>query len=446
MDYVPDTSRETEEMLQELGLSGPDDLFRTIPAALNHPEIPFPPPMTEMEITAWMEEAANANQGSGMALFAGGGAYDHFIPQAVKALVSRGDFATAYTPYQAEASQGTLQVIFEFQTLLCRLTGMEAANASMYDGATALAEAALMACRITHMEKILVSRTVHPYYRRVLQTYLHAPGLELVEIKSDGGVTSLEILRSALDDETAAFFVAQPNYFGCLEPVEEMGEILRAFPALFGAMVYPHALGLLKPPGAWGADVVVGDLQSLGMDLSFGGPYAGFIATREEYIRQLPGRLAGCTQDRDGKVGYVLTLQAREQQIRRAKATSNICTNQALCALAVTVYLALMGPKGMRRAAELSLRRAHELQERLCQLPGVRRVYDRPFFNEFLLELPMPPSRWLAAAREHGLLAGIEVPGGAGKGRDALLICATEKNTREEIDRYVSLLGKMVKG
>ncbi len=445
MDFIPHTSKEIRDMLNVVGAADESALFKMIPESLKNPPIDFPPPLSEMEMTELMESASKENLADSTAVFLGGGAYRHFIPQAVPALIARGDFHTAYTPYQAEASQGTLQAIYEFQTLMCRLTGMEVANASMYDGATALAEAALMACRVKRKEKIIVSGTINPHYRRVMKTYLEAPGIELIEIPQCSGVTDVNALREQVNKDVAAVFMQYPNYFGILESGQTIADIVQQAGCLLAVSVYPLSLGLLQPPGSWGADIVVGDLQSLGLSLQYGGPYAGFIAIKQKYVRQMPGRLAGRTKDADGNTGYVLTLQTREQHIRRAKATSNICTNQALCALAASIYLSLMGPKGLRKAAELSLRRAHELQRRLCELNGVRTVFDQPFFNEFVIDLPIPAATWLDHAKEHNILAGIRIPAGTVSENDSLLVCATERTSNADMDRYVDLLKESLK-
>ncbi|NPU97604.1 MAG: aminomethyl-transferring glycine dehydrogenase subunit GcvPA [Candidatus Omnitrophica bacterium] len=444
MNYVPHTPDEFQAMLETLQLKQGEELFRGIPDSLKKPAFTFPAPLTEMELVEHMQAAAAENTAAGMVSFQGGGAYRHFIPQAVPALISRGDFATAYTPYQAEVSQGTLQAIYEFQTYMARLTGMEAANASMYDGASALAEAALMACRITGKHKIAVSQAVNPRYRQVLAAYLNAPGIDLNVIPAAGGSTDPEILRTGLDDSFAAVFIQQPNYFGILEPVDGIRAATAEAGCLLGVSVYVHSLGLLKPPGIYGADMVTGDLQPFGIPLQFGGPYAGFIACKQQYIRQLPGRLVGRTKDVDGRVGYVLTLQTREQHIRRSKATSNICTNQALCALAATIYLALLGPQGLRRAAERSVRNAHILQERVCALEGVKLVYERPFFNEFLLELPVPVDYVIEKCQAGNLLPGIRAGLEDGSGREGLLVCATETTRPRDIDGFVNTLGKIL--
>lgn len=422
-------------MLNTLGLKSVDDLFSMIPAKLKNPPIEFPPALTEMEIQSLMESVAAQNRGAQCLSFLGGGAYQHFIPQAVFALISRGDFSTAYTPYQPEVSQGTLQAIFEFQTMISRLTGMSAANAGVYDGATALAESALMACRATRKEKVLVARTVNPHYRRVMRTYLSAPGVEIVEIPARDGAVDLEALKAALDDDTAAFFIQQPNYFGVLEPVDSLAPLFEGKKALLGAAAYPHSLGVLKTPGAWGAQIVCGDLQSVGIPLSFGGPYSGFMACREDLVRHLPGRIVGQAKDADGRDGYVLTLQTREQHIRRAKATSNICTNQALCALSATIFLAMMGPRGLRGAAAQSVRQAHKLYDALCSIEGVKPMFGQPFYNEFALELPAPAAAVIAEAKKDGVLPGIHLKAGEACDGEGLLVCATELTSDADVAR-----------
>ncbi len=444
MDFVPHTSVERRQMLESIGLKSEDELFRMIPQALKNPEINIPSSLTEYEITELLQETAEKNSGSRMTAFLGGGSYDHYVPQTVSALISRGDFATAYTPYQAEASQGTLQSIYEFQTLITRLTNMEVANASMYDGASALAEAALMACRATRKEKVAIASSINAHYKRVLKTYLHAPGIDLVEIPMNDGATDVDALKNTLDDSFAAFFVQNPNYFGILEPVDKISETVNSAGCLLGASVYPQSLSLLKPPGSWDADIVIGDLQSIGLPLSYGGPYAGFVACKNKYVRQLPGRLVGRTKDADGQTGYVLTLQTREQHIRRSKATSNICTNQALCALASTIYMALMGPKGLRSVAELSVRKAHQLQQRLCEIKDIRLMFNQPFFNEFAIELPIPVSQFKKIAKEQNLLPGIEIGPEQGTPKEGLLVCTTEKTTTKAIEHYAEILSKAV--
>lgn len=445
MDYIPHTPEEKSAMLGALGIRSEDDLFSMIPTQLRNPNIQMPPPCSEMEIVERMEEAAAENAGAACIAFLGGGAYRHFIPKAIGALISRSDFATAYTPYQPEVSQGTLQAIYEFQSLIANLTGLEVANAGMYDGATALAEAALMACRITRKEKVLVPTSVNPDYLRVLRTYASGADIEVGIIPTREGQVDLEALRAALDDSVSAVFIQHPNFYGILEPVDDIRAIVQAFPAILGAVSYPISLGLLKSPGAWGAEIAVGDLQPLGIPLSFGGPYSGYIAARQKHVRQLPGRLVGRTQDIQGKNGFVLTLQTREQHIRRAKATSNICTNQALCALAAAIYLSLMGPAGLRRVAKLSVRNAHRLYERLRKIEGVRLAYDRPYFNEFMLETPLPAADFVQTAKSHGLLPGIVVPVDDRHPKGGLLVCATEMTRESDIERYARVLQNALK-
>lgn len=442
MDYIPHTPQEAGEILSVLGLDQLDQLFEMIPASLKNPKIEFPPSTSEMDITTLMHQTAAENRAGQMNSFLGGGCYHHYVPHAVGTLASRGDFATAYTPYQPEASQGTLQAIFEFQTLLCRLTGMEAANASMYEGATSLAEAALMACRVTRKEKVIVSDAVYASYMRVLKTYMDRPGFSLEIIPSKNGLSNIEAFTNAVDDDTAACFIQHPNVFGCLEQVDELNALLKDKKALFGAVVYPHSLGVLKPPGQWGADIVVGDLQSIGLPPAYGGPSAGFVACKSEFVRQLPGRLCGKTTDADGKTGYVLTLQTREQQIRRSKATSNICTNQALCALQVTIYLALIGEKGLKTASSLSVERSHVLQQKLCEISGVELAYQQPFFNEFVITLPKPVRDVIHQLKEKNVQAGIPIA--LTDDKEGLLVCATEMTSEAAISTYVEALKQLL--
>lgn len=442
--YLPHTEADRREMLSALGLDGVDALFADIPAEvrLNRP-LDLPPGLSEPEAVAWIGGLAARNAGPGrFTCFLGGGAYDHHVPAAVGHIVSRGEFLTSYTPYQAEISQGTLQAIYEYQSMICALTGMDAANASIYDGASALAEAALMACRVTGRRRLLVSTAVHPAHRRVLKTYASGPGLPLEEVPARGGATDPAALEAALalGEPPAAVIVQEPNYLGLLEPVEELAAAARAAGALFVAGVDPLSLGLLEPPAAYGADIAVGEGQPLGLGLNFGGPYLGFLAAREAFLRQIPGRIAGRTVDARGRRGFVLTLQAREQHIRREKATSNICSNQALMALAATVYLSLMGPDGLRRAAELCLEKAHYAADRLTAIPGVSLAFDRPFFKEFPLRLPRSAAAVQAGLRERGLLAGPDLSPLGPELADCLLVAVTEKRTRAEIDALAAAL------
>jgi len=358
----------------------------------------------------------------------------------IDALISRGEFLTAYTPYQAEIAQGTLQAIFEFQTLLCQLTGQEVANASMYDGASALAEAILMAMRLTRRSRVILSQAIHPDYRKVIETYCTGLEVDWVELPyADTGAIDPDVLADALDQQTAAVVLQSPNFFGCLEDCPGLAQLAHSQGALLLlAANEPVSLGLLRPPVE--ADIVTMELQPLGLPLSYGGPYAGVLATKKKHIRQMPGRLAGQTVDADGKPGFVLTLSAREQHIRRERATSNICTNQALCALAVTIFLTLHGKQGLRSLAEHNLSKAHYLAEQLETIPGVRRRFQAPFFNEFTLELPGPARPVFVRLQSQKILAGLEPARWYPELGNSLLLCATETLKREELDRFVHAL------
>lgn len=442
--YLPHTEADRREMLAALGLDGVEGLFAGIPAEvrLNRP-LDLPPGLSEPEAVARITALAARNAGPGrFACFLGGGAYDHHVPAAVGHLVSRGEFLTSYTPYQAEISQGTLQAIYEFQSMICALTGLDVANASVYDGASALAEAALMACRVTGRRRLLVSAAVHPAHRRVLKTYASGPALPVEEVPARGGATDPAALGAALarGEPAAAVIVQEPNHLGLLEPVEDLAATARAAGALFVTSVDPISLGILEPPGSYGADIAVGEGQPLGLGLGFGGPYLGFLAAREAFLRQLPGRIAGRTVDARGRRGFVLTLQAREQHIRREKATSNICSNQALMALAATVYLSLMGPEGLRCVADLCLEKAHYAAGRLTAVPGVSLAFDRPFFKEFALRLPRPAAAVLAGLAERGFLAGPDLAPLGPETAGCILVAVTEKRTRAEIDALAAAL------
>jgi glycine dehydrogenase subunit 1 len=361
------------------------------------------------------------------------------VPAAVGSIVSRSEFATAYTPYQPEVSQGSLQVIYEFQTAICLLTGMEVANASMYDGPTACAEAALMASRLTNRTKIVVAATLHPEYRMVTKTYLKSCGLEYHKAEASNGVVNAKDL--GVDSSTAAFIVQHPNYFGCLEDLELLAKEVHAQGSLLVVVTEPISLGLLKPPGDFGADIVVGDAQPCGNFLSFGGPSAGYMACRKDFVRQLPGRLSGMTVDNRGNRAFTLTLQTREQHIRRAKATSNICTNQALNALAMLVYLTMMGPQGMKQLANISLNRAHYLAEKLVKIPGVKLAFpQQPYFNEFTIALEQPAKVVLEKLKHRGILGGIGLELFYPDLKNCFIAAVTEMNTPEELDTFVDEL------
>ena len=442
--YSPHTAGDRREMLRDMGAASLDDLLAQIPAELRNGVTDWPAALSEPELMAHAGELAAQNRR--VACFAGGGAQDHFIPAAVRALVQRGEFLSAYTPYQAEASQGTLQAIYEFQSSVCALYGMDAANASLYDGATALAEAAAAAARITGRKKILLPETLHPEWRETLKTYFAARGEPVLEtIPCPAGRLEPAELGRRLDETVAAVVVATPNYFGLLEDGAGIATAAHAQGALAIAVADPVSLGVLEAPGAWGADIAVGEGQGLGNALNYGGPYLGLFACKKAHLRHIPGRICGLTTDADGKRGFVLTLQAREQHIRRERASSNICSNEALCALGATIYLALLGPEGLKEVAELCVDKAHRLAEKTAAVPGFRLRFDGPFFNEFVLECPVPAERVRNALLKDGLLAGVPVGRYFKAMKNSLLVCATEQRTDEEIERFAAALGRLSK-
>ena len=446
MPYIPHTDQERAEMLAAIGVDSFDELLEAIPKAHRYPPLDLGPALSEPEVLRLMLHLSERNRDvDHTASFLGAGAYNHFIPPAVSRITSRGEFYTAYTPYQAEVSQGTLQSIYEFQTMVAGLMGMDVANASMYDGATAAAEGCLLAVHYTRRRKILVSASFHPEWLRVLRTFTSGMRLQIEVI---GDVTEpwrleAEEVRAALDDQAACVLVQYPNFYGSIEDVQAFADAAHEAGALLVASTYPIALGLLKPPGALGADIAVGEGQPLGNELNFGGPYLGLFATRERFVRYMPGRLVGATKDLDGNRGYVLTLQTREQHIRREKATSNICTNEALNALAATVYLALMGKQGLPHVAQLCLNNAHYLADRIGALPGWEILTPQPYFNEFLVRCPVPAAEIVSQLLERDLLAGVDLGQFLPEHPDKLLVCATEMNTREEIDCYVEVVSRL---
>ncbi len=427
-------------MLDAAGVREFKDLIREIPEGLLLKEpLSLPPALSEMDLMAELKEIAALNaDASEYACFMGGGAYDHFIPSAVRSITSRSEFATSYTPYQAEASQGTLQAAFEYQSMVCELTGMGAANASMYDGASAMAEAALMAQRLTKRREVAVSRAAHPNYRQALKTYMRGVKSPVVEIPCDAvsGTTDMQALVQDIGADTAAVIIQYPNFFGCIEDLKTAAQTAHEKGALLVAAIDPVALGILKSPGELGADIVVGEGQGLGKSMSFGGPYLGIFACREDFIRQMPGRIVGETKDRRGNRGYVLTLQTREQHIKRERATSNICTNEALVALTAAVYLSLMGGRGLREAASLCLQKSHYALDELKK-KGIKPAFNAPFFKEFAVsvkDIKTLNKRLLKSNIIGGLDLGDYYPELSGR----MLIAVTEKRTRAEIDRLVS--------
>jgi glycine dehydrogenase subunit 1 len=433
MPYLPNTEADIEAMLRRIGVKSFEELVADIPQEIrDQAEIQLPAGLSELETVEKIGNLAQLNRpASKMISFLGGGAYDHYVPAAVEHILLRSEFYTAYTPYQAEVSQGTLQAIYEFQSLIAALTGMDVANASMYDGATALAEGGLMACHHTKRKKLVVSSLVNPQYRQVLKTYSQGLGIELAEFSRKDGVTDLDSLKSKLDGNTASVLVQHPNFLGFLEPVEEMAELTHKAGALLVVSADPISLAILKPPGQYGADIATGEGQPLGMAVSFGGPHLGLFAARQELLRLMPGRIVGLTTDAKGRQGLVLTMQAREQHIRREKATSNICSNQALCALAATVYLSLLGRSGLKKVAELCLQKAHYLSQKLTP------AFPSPFFREFAVKVDGLDAK-LAVLEKEGILGGIKLERHYPEMKGHLLVAVTEKRTQEEMDRLVA--------
>lgn len=446
--FIPHTPSETREMLDTIGVSSLKDLFKDVPVKFRFPSLNLPPAMTEMEIMVELQSLSNANNSTDeMVSFLGAGAYRHYIPAAVDMLLRRGEFYTAYTPYQPEISQGTLQSIFEYQSLIASLTGMDACNASHYDGATACAEAVIMAYQQFRgsRPKIILSPTLHPMYRQTVRTYTQ--GYEDLHIVGDeiSGIPTGEPGRlvTQIDDQTALVLVQYPDFLGNVYDYSALIQKAHELGALVAIAVNPMALGLFKSPGEMGADIAVGEGQPLGIPLSYGGPYLGIFATRKEFIRKISGRLVGETVDTNGKRAYVLTLTAREQHIRREKASSNICTNQGLLALASTIYMSLVGKSGFKKVAELNYQKAHYAADQISRLPGYSICSTQPFFNEFAVCCPGPAAELIDHAMEHGILAGVDLGETYPEMKNYLLVAVTEMNTREEIDALIDLLGEV---
>ncbi|HAU36146.1 MAG TPA: aminomethyl-transferring glycine dehydrogenase subunit GcvPA [Phycisphaerales bacterium] len=435
MPFIANTDEQRRQMLAEIGLTA-DDLFAPIPSELRCDELNLPSGMSEQKTREHMAKLSGRNA-SHLVSFLGGGFYDHFIPAAVEAIASRSEFYTAYTPYQPEISQGTLQAIYEYQSAVCRLTDMEVANASLYDGGTAIYEAIMMALRVTGRQRVIVDESVNPIYRKMIRSYTRNLGIELLEtpVRLAVGKPDRERIAAELDERTAALVVQNPNFFGVIDDVSDLAAAAHARGALLLVSCYPVSLGLLKTPGAMGADIVTGEGQSLGMGVSFGGPYLGFMAARMEHVRKMPGRLVGRTADHQGRQGFVLTLQAREQHIRREKATSNICTNEGLCALTALAHLCLLGKEGLRELAQCCADKAYYAQQRLLFVPGVTLRYPKQwYFNEFILELPERAEAVIRRLLERGFAAGFPLSRYY-EGMDrSLLVAVTEKRTKEEID------------
>ncbi|HEX3949114.1 MAG TPA: aminomethyl-transferring glycine dehydrogenase subunit GcvPA [Steroidobacteraceae bacterium] len=455
MAYIPHTPDDIAGMLEVIGARSIDELFDEIPAELRAGTLNLPAPLSEMEIARLMTERAAID---GRPLnFIGAGAYEHHIPAPVWAIATRGEFYSAYTPYQAEASQGTLQLIYEYQSMMCALTGMEVSNASLYDGASALAEACLMAVRSNRSSasrRILMPRAVNPTYAQVAQAIAGNQDIAFIAVDFDraAGRTLLEALKPYAGQDFTALVVQQPNFFGSLEEVDALTDWAHANKIMLIAVVNPTSLALLKPPGQWGAmiggvqgaDIVCGEGQALGVPLSSGGPYFGFMATRMHYVRQMPGRIVGRTVDAEGRPGFSLTLQAREQHIRRSRATSNICTNQGLMVTAATIYMALLGPQGLTAVAQASMQRTADLIAALAKVPGVKRAFTTPNFHEAVVALDRAPAGVLAALARRGILGGLDLGERYPELGHALLVCATETKVGADIDAYASALADVM--
>ncbi|HLC17678.1 MAG TPA: aminomethyl-transferring glycine dehydrogenase subunit GcvPA [Thermodesulfobacteriota bacterium] len=445
MPYVPHTDRDIEEALKVVGAESIEELLSTVPAALRLKKgLDLPRGLSEQGLKKALKAMSSRNSTvEDLSSFLGAGSYNHYIPSTVESVISRSEFYTAYTPYQPEVSQGTLQAIFEYQTLVCQLTGMDVSNASLYDGASAVAEAVLMARRITRRDGVLLSSALHPEYRETVGTYLKGARDSVSEVMycTEAGVTLPGAVEAACTDDTACLVVQHPNFFGCIEDVEELSGVLKKKGViLIVAVTEPVSLALLNPPGRLGADIVVGENQSFGNPLNLGGPYLGFMATREEYLRQMPGRIVGQTVDREGRRAYCLTFATREQHIRRERATSNICTNQGLCALAAAVHLVSLGLRGIKKLARTNLSRAYYLRKKLLSIEGVAQGFASPVFNEFTIRIDGDPERVLSRLLEKKIIGGLALKRFYPELKNHILVTATEMNLPEDIDRFAAEL------
>lgn len=437
--YLPHTKEDINSMINTMSVNSIDDLFLDIPEEVRlKEELKLGKPMCELEVTKHIEKLAHQNSSTkDLVCFLGAGAYDHYIPSIIKHITSRSEFYTAYTPYQPELSQGTLQVIFEYQSMICNLTDMDVSNASLYDGATATAEGALMACASNRRNKIAISKTVHPQTRKVIKTYMKYKGIELIEINEKDGVTDIRDLRNKVNKDIAGIIIQSPNFFGIIEEVQQAEKIIHENKGLLIMNVDPISLAILKSPGELGADIAVGEGQSLGNSLNFGGPYLGFIACTKKLMRKLPGRIVGQAQDVDGKRGFVLTLQGREQHIRREKATSNITSNQALNALTAAIYLTTLGKKGIKEVANLCIQKAHYTANLFKQSNKYDLRFDKPFFKEFVIKSSIKPEKVNKELLQNNILGGYELGKEYDKYNQDILLCVTEKRTKKEIDDLV---------
>ncbi len=447
MPYISITENERLEMLAEIGVSSFEDLISNIPTSVRLRELlKLDAPMSEIEITKKVNLLAKKNSSvNEFNSFLGGGIYDHYIPAAVDHILLRPEFHTAYTPYQAEVSQGTLQAIYEYQTMICELTGMDISNAGMYDGASAAAEAILMAVRKTKFNKVIVSKTLNPHYLDVIKSYCEGIGTEILYAEEKDGVTDAAHLTSIIDDKTACVLIQTPNYYGNLENMFELEKVIKAYKkTLFVAATDPISLALINSPQEYNADIVIGEGQAMGNHQAFGGPLFGFFATKNDLARMMPGRIVGATVDTDGKRAYCLTLQAREQHIRREKATSNICSNEALCTLAATVYLCLLGKDGLIQVAKLSMGKAHYLAQELCKIEGISMQFQSPFFKEFVVKLPLEADALIKKMHEKAIFPGISLR--EHNMPNSLLIAVTEKKAKSEMDQFITALKEVLHG
>ena len=441
MSYIPHTESETTEMLAEIGVDSIDALFEAVPAAHRFPRLNLPPPMSEMEVAAEMLALSEANDhAQDYAIFRGAGAYHHFIPSVVNHMLLRGEFYTAYTPYQPEISQGTLQATYEYQSMMCALTGMDAANASHYDGATSLAEAVTVALEVTRhkRKKVILSHAIHPQYREVVRAYHQGRSIRIVGDRGRGEIVDL---MEMLDENTAMLAVQYPNFFGQIDDFTALADAVHEVGALLVFVVNPMALSLFQSPGKLGADIVVGEGQPMGIPLGYGGPYLGFFAIKQKHVRKIAGRIIGETVDADGKTAYVMTLRPREQDIKRERATSNICTNQGLMALSASIYMALMGKHGLRQVGRLNYHKAHYAADRIYELDGFSVDKSKVFFNEFMVACPRPVAEINEALLEQDIIGGCDLGQRYFHLQDRMLLCATETNSKQEIDRLVEILG-----
>lgn len=446
MAFVPNTDDDRKQMLEKIGVNSFDELISNVPNEIKlNRDLDLPEELSEYEVDRLLNKYAAKNiTANTHTCFMGGGAYDHFIPAIVCSVLERPEFKTAYTPYQAEVSQGTLQAMYEFQSMICALTGMDVSNATLYDGGTAIAEACLMANAHNRKKEFLIAGAINPHYMRVIESIGVGRELTFKTFTKDDGTADLEALKNAMDDNTSAVIVQHPNAYGNLEDVFEIEKIAHSQKALYIASVDPISLGILSAPADYNADIVVGEGQPLGIPMSFGGPFIGLFAVKKQFVRKMPGRISGITVDSEGNRGFVLTLQTREQQIKRERATSNICTNQGLFMLAATVYMATMGKQGIKEVAEQSFQRAHYLAAKIAEIPGFSLMNDKPFFREFLVHTPVAPEEILKAAENEGILGGIDTSR-FDNYKAGILMAATEKRTKEEIDNYVEFLKKFAK-